>query len=185
MLKLRSYKPCDAQAIVSWLTDELAFRKWSADRYGAYPISPEDINEKYFDHNGDCAEPDNFYPLTAFDESGAVGHLIMRFTDPDKETLRFGFVIVDHTKRGMGYGKQMLRLALKYAFELLGAQKVTIGVFENNPSALHCYQSIGFQQIGESSFQIMDEQWRCIELEIVNEAKENRRGYFPGGQTVE
>ena len=57
------------------------------------------MNYKYMDCNGDCAEPDNFYPMTAFDDSGIVGHLIMRFTDVEKSTLRFGFVIVDDAKR--------------------------------------------------------------------------------------
>lgn len=50
--------------------------------------------------------------------------------------LRLGFVIVDDTKRGKGYGKEMLSLAVKYAFEIFKAEKLTIGVFANNPSAL-------------------------------------------------
>lgn len=54
--------------------------------------------------------------MTAFDETGVVGHLIMRFTDAEKTILRFGFVIVDDMKRGQGLGKEMLLLALKYAF---------------------------------------------------------------------
>lgn len=61
--------------------------------------------------------------MTAFDETGVVGHLIMRFTDEEKKTLRFGFVIVNDTKRGMGYGKEMLKLAIKYAFDILKVEK--------------------------------------------------------------
>lgn len=34
-------------------------------------------------------------------------------------------------KRGMGYGKEMLKLSLKYAFEILKVKKVTLGVFWN------------------------------------------------------
>ena len=30
-------------------------------------------------------ESDSFFPMTAFDESGIVGHLIMRFTDENNE----------------------------------------------------------------------------------------------------
>ena len=40
--------------------------------------------------------------MTAFDENGVVGHLIMRFIDEEKSILRFGFIIVDNKKRGMG-----------------------------------------------------------------------------------
>ena len=67
MLRLRPYKPSDADTILGWIKDEDAFRKWSTDRYSHYPITADDMNYKYMDCNGDCAEPDNFYPMTAFD----------------------------------------------------------------------------------------------------------------------
>ena len=171
-LKLRPYKPSDAETIVSWIKDERALRKWSSDRYGAYPITAEDMNYKYFDCNGDCEEPDNFYPLTLVDESGPVGHLILRYTNEAKSVIRFGFVIVDDSKRGRGYGKKMLEMAIRYAFDMLKAEKITIGVFENNPSAYFCYKAAGFREIPmekEFIFEILGEQWKCIELEVKRE----------------
>ena len=169
MLGLRPYKSCDAKTIVTWCKDEVTFRKWTSDRYDTFPITEDDMNRKYLDFNGDCAEPDNFYPMTAFDESGIVGHLIMRFTDKEKKTLRFGFVIVDDSKRGKGYGKEMICLALKYAFEIFKAERVTIGVFENNPSAYYCYKSAGFTDVELDEpeyFSVMGEKWKCLELEV-------------------
>ena len=169
MLRLRPYKPSDADTILGWIKDENTFRKWSTDRYPYYPITADDMNYKYMDCNGDCAEPDNFYPMTAFDDSGIVGHLIMRFTDAEKSTLRFGFVIVDDSKRGMGYGKQMLGLALRFAFDILKVQKVTLGVLENNPGAYHCYKAAGFKDAPMDKpeySQLMGEKIKCLELEI-------------------
>ena len=66
-MKLRPYKAGDARTIISWIKDETALRKWSSDRYGAYPITAQDINYKYLECNGDCVDPDNFYPMTAVD----------------------------------------------------------------------------------------------------------------------
>lgn len=170
MLRLRPYKPCDAGTILTWCGDETAFRKWTSDRYGSFPITEADMNEKYVDHNGDCPEPDNFYPMTAFDETGLVGHLIMRFTDERKTVLRFGFVIVDEAKRGKGYGKELIALSLKYAFEILRADKVTLGVFENNLPALRCYQSAGFRDAGTvMAVEIMGEKWKILGLELTKE----------------
>ncbi len=168
MLRLRPYKSCDAKTIVTWCKDEVAFRKWTSDRYDTFPITEDDMNKKYVDCNGDCTEPDNFYPMTAFDKSGIVGHLIMRFTDKEKKTLRFGFVIVDNSKRGKGYGKEMIRLSLKYAFDILKADKVTIGVFENNPSAYYCYKAAGFKDVPLDEpeyYSVFGEKWKCLELE--------------------
>ncbi len=166
-LRLRQYKPCDADIIIGWIKDEEALRKWSSDRFGDYPITGSDINDKYLEHNGDCTEADNFYPLTAFEESGVVGHLILRYTDAEKKVIRFGFVIVDDAKRGKGYGKQMLTLALRYAFDIFGAEKVTLGVFDNNKPAYNCYKAAGFTETGEEMFcELFGEQWRIIEMEV-------------------
>ena len=32
-LRLRHYKPCDAEYIINWIKDEDALRKWSSDRF--------------------------------------------------------------------------------------------------------------------------------------------------------
>ena len=171
-LRLRQYKPCDADSIVSWIKDEDALRKWSSDRFGDFPITSEDINNKYFNNNGDCTEEDNFYPMTAFDESGAVGHFIMRYLNGDNKILRFGWIIVDASKRGKKYGQKMLSLGLKYAFEILKVDKVTIGVIEHNIPAYKCYLSTGFRKSEdlEDSFETINgEQWKIVELEITKE----------------
>ncbi|MBQ8826470.1 MAG: GNAT family N-acetyltransferase [Oscillospiraceae bacterium] len=168
MLRLRTYKACDAETIVSWCKDEESFRRWTSDRYDHFPITAEDMNEKYIDSNGDCTEADNFYPMTAFDENGIVGSLILRYTDEKKKVLRIGFVIVDDSKRGMGYGKEMVRLAVKYAFEIFKAEKVTLGVFENNMPAYRCYKAAGFKEIKTDEAvlcQCCGETWRIVELE--------------------
>lgn len=168
-LKLRPYKPMDAETIISWIKDERALRLWSSDRYGTYPVTAEDMNYKYLECNGDCEEPDNFYPMTAVSEEGIVGHLILRYTDPAQKTIRIGFVIVDDTKRGCGYGKRMIQTAIRFAFEMLRAEKVTLGVFENNPSAYYCYKAAGFREIRQETRYVFDfygEQWACIEMEV-------------------
>lgn len=168
-MKLRPYKPQDAATIISWIKDERALRLWSSDRYGAYPVTADDMNYKYMECNGDCEEPDNFYPLTAVCEEGIVGHLILRYTDATQKVLRIGFVIVDDSKRGCGYGKRMIQMAIRYAFDMLQAEKVTLGVFENNPSAYYCYKAAGFEEIEMEEkiiCEILGEQWNCIELEV-------------------
>ena len=138
-LRLRPYKKCDAKFIVKWSKDEVAFRKWCSDRWQTYPITAEDMNRKYYDNNGDCIDEDNFYPMTLIDNNTVVGHLILRFTDKERTILRFGFVITDNSKRGLGYGKEMLNLALKYSFEILLSEFLIITlllIIVINPSDL-------------------------------------------------
>lgn len=173
MLRLRPYRNNDAKYIVNWIGDERAFHQWCADRYDHYPLSADDINQYY----QGFAEQDNFYEMTAFDETGIVGHLIMRFVDEEKKELRFGFVIVDAAKRGMGFGKEMLMLAIRYAFDILRAEKVTLGVFEENEAAYYCYKSLGFQRSSaeEETYEILGEVWKCRMLELQKPSEKKSR----------
>lgn len=167
MLRLRPYKACDAQSITKWLGDEYAFRQWSADRYDKYPITADDMNA-YYDtdkNNG------RIFGMTAFDDTGVVGHFTMRFPDNNSlDEIRLGFVIVDDKKRGRGYGKELVSLAIRYGFDFVGADKISLGVFENNPAAIHCYRSCGFERVEletVESYQCMGETWNCVEMEVV------------------
>ena len=165
-MTLRPFKPCDAGRIASWCGDERTWLLWGGDRIGPYPLSGDDLCRKYLAENGGCSEADNFYPVTALDGDEPVGHFIIRYPGGDRRVLRFGWVIVDPALRGRNYGRTMLSLGLKLAFEIMGAEKVTIGVSENNPAALKCYLSAGFRKTGEFSFaDIRGETWRVIELE--------------------
>lgn len=167
MLRLRPYRACDAQTITKWLKNEYAFRQWSADRYEEYPITPDDMN-LYYDRD---KNNEKIWGMTAFDDTGIVGHFIMRFpNDNDLEEIRLGFVIVDDKKRGKGYGKEMLSLAIQYAFDIIKVSKISLGVFENNKTAVKCYESCGFKAVESEkveSYRCMGEVWNCIEMELL------------------
>ncbi len=68
--------------------------------------------------------------MTAYDENGIIGHFTLRFVDDDRKTIRLGFVIIDNSKRKKGYGKQMIDLAIKYAFDNIGVNKISLGVLK-------------------------------------------------------
>ncbi len=158
-MTLRPYIKTDAPIILSWIKDKTAFRKWSADRFPLYPPRPEDMDAQYAD---DC-----IFPFTAIDNNGKiVGHIMLRYPDTTKTIIRFGFVIVSDELRGKGYGKQMLQLAIEKAKREFGAKKITLGVFDNNPSALHCYESVGFKVTGTASYIIDGEKWTGKEMEL-------------------
>ena len=167
MLRLRPYKACDAQAVTQWLKDERAFRLWSADRYPRYPITAADLNA-YYDKE---KQNETIWAMTAFDETGVVGHFTMRYPQAGNyEEIRLGFVIVDDQKRGKGYGKEMLSLARAYAFDLLKVRKITLGVFAQNTNALCCYRASGFRPVVRSEpeqYNCMGELWNCLEMELI------------------
>ena len=170
-LRLRPYKKEDSVKIAEWLHDETVFIRWGGERFGSFPVSAEDIDRKYSELNGDCEQYDNFYPVTAYTDDAVVGHFIIRYINNSHDVLRLGWVIVDDSKRGKGYGKRMLELSIKMAFEIMKAKKLTIGVFENNTPAYKCYKSLGFTEaeVQDGHTSIIDgKECKVIELELVH-----------------
>ena len=164
-MRLREYKQEDAGIIAGWLRSEEELYRWSADRFNKYPLSGEDINENYAPQ----METGRFFPLTAVDDQGAViGHFIIRYPrEDDNRSVRFGFVILDPSLRGKGYGKEMLRLGIEYVRERLFASRIDLGVFENNEGARRCYEAVGFREYGRRECEMPIGTWICIDMEIV------------------
>jgi RimJ/RimL family protein N-acetyltransferase len=162
-MTLRPFNIKDAPTILSWCKEKHAFRLWSADRYKEFPAQPDEMMEQY--------KGDNMYPLTAVVGDAIIGHILLRYQTEDRTVVRFGFVIVDDSKRGKGYGEQLLRLAIDYAQRELGAQKITLGVFCDNHSALECYKSVGFRITGSDAYPIDGEEWKGFEMEMELEKK--------------
>ena len=158
-MTLRPFTIDDAPIILSWIKDITAFRKWSADRYPSFPPKPEDMVAQY--------DSDVIFPYTATDDNEfIVGHIMLRYPDSSKTVIRFGFVIVDDQLRGKGYGKQMLQLAIQKSKNEFGAKKITLGVFDNNLSAFHCYESVGFKATGADTCLIDGKEWTGKEMEL-------------------
>ena len=143
MIRLRPYKPSDAHKVLQWWdgTDEEAFVMWSNGAF-TYPLTIEQLDQ-FFEQW--CLKEENGWLMTALNEEGTpVGQFIMRLVDFEKNSVRLGYIVVDPTARGKGYGKKMMVKALQYAFDVLGMERVSLGVFENNPQAKACYETVGF-----------------------------------------
>lgn len=87
-------------------------------------------------------------------------------TTTDDSIVRFGFVIVDPALRGKGCGRELLRLAVDYVKDNLTAERINLGVFENNPNARKCYESVGFKLYGAHEIDTPFGTWPCADLEI-------------------
>ena len=159
MLQIRPYKAEDARKILSWCHDEESFYKWSAGVLGAYPIT-----EKEF------AFVEGLMPFTACDGQETVGFFTLRKPAQTRNELRFGFVIVNPDRRGCGYGKAMLQLGIQYAFDVYGADLVSLGVFENNLPAYYCYRAAGFEDVTletAETYRVLGQEWKCKELVLL------------------
>ncbi len=164
-LTLRPYQPTDANAITTWLKSEYLMRQWCADRYERYPVIPDDMNSYYHQY----IDGHDSIALTMVDGEDTVGYITLRIPADDRTEQRLGFVIVDDSKRGKGLGKALVSMTVDYAFSKLGVTKVSLGVFENNPAAIRCYESVGFHRVARQEtecYECLGETWNCIEMEL-------------------
>ena len=155
---IKDFEDRDAKYILSWLSSEREFKMWSADRYGDYPIEPKDMADFY----DNCKAQQPFYPLTFFEDYMMLVHMILRYPKEDTPNLmRLGFVIVNKSLRGMGYGKKIINAAIRYASTNFDVDTFDLGVFTCNVGAYKLYQSMGFKvtSMMEKAFRFHEEEW--------------------------
>ncbi len=159
MMTLRPFTSGDAPTVLSWIGDEVTFWRWSADRYGHYPITPAELTAQY-------ARSANFAYMAEVD-GVPVGHFTLRWPGEGRESIRAGFILLDPARRGHGDGKAMLRLAFAEAKWRHSAGALTLGVFADNAPARHCYEAVGLAYTGEEhTYTIGGREWPCLEMRI-------------------
>ncbi|MBR4628184.1 MAG: GNAT family N-acetyltransferase [Ruminococcus sp.] len=159
-MRLRPYVTAlDFDIISSWITDRREHAMWCADRT-RFPIEREEFRRLLDDIAVRCGDA----PFVVTSAKGRpVGFFCYSVNTETNEGM-LKFVMVDPSHRGKGVGKAMLRLAVKYAFEFTGAERVSLCVLSVNTGAKRCYENVGFQYCGtdEGAFIFGDESWdRC------------------------
>lgn len=159
-MRIRPYIPGkDYEYVSKWVDDERTHAFWCANRL-PYPITQQSFH--VFLEKNAVDWTDNAYIATENDGQ-AVGFFCYSVNTTDNIGF-LKFVIVDKRKRGKGYGKEMLNLALQYAFQITGANAVQLNVFNENALAKSCYEKVGFveRSIDKDVFPYKDELWsRC------------------------
>lgn len=164
MLRLRPFKLSDIKYLLDWAKEERIFTMWCANKF-AYPLTEQQLIEYK-----ETYDKDEFgWSFTAVDGRGIpVGHILMRSADYDKQSIHFGFIIMNPDIRGKGYGKEMVTLAVNYAFDILRVKKITLVVFSINEAAHNCYKAVGFKDRGmrDEPFIYKEETWKLYDMQI-------------------
>src|SRR5665647_20336 len=103
MLRIRPYKYKDANAIPSWIKDEIEHAFWCANLF-KYPLTVEDFENKRIELD---SKDDSIF-FTALDKNGIqVGLFSVMHFDYIINNAHLGFIILDPNFRGKGYGQEM------------------------------------------------------------------------------
>ena len=159
-MRLRPFIPStDFDIIKNWITDERTHAMWCANRF-SYPLERSNfisVIEAHSARKGDV-------PFVATSDDGKiVGFFCYSLNIAENEGM-LKFVMVDPQRRGRGTAREMLALAVKYAFEITKAASVQLYVFTENIRAVKCYKNVGFTErhTDREAFRFGNEYWgRC------------------------
>lgn len=159
-MRLRPYIPSiDYEYLQKWTNDERTHALWCVNLI-PYPMTSKKLQEildKDAQDWGGCA-----YVATK-DAGEQVGFFVLSVNVSNNSGF-LKFVIVNDELRGKGYGTQMIKLMLRFAFDIAGVSSVQLNVFDINDSARRCYSNVGFIQddIVTNAFTFKSESWgRC------------------------
>lgn len=163
-MKLRPFDlQTDFDEIKNWITDERTHAMWCANLI-KYPLEKDDLERSLRELSDRCG--DTPYAATT-DDGKAVGFFCYSVNSVTNEGM-LKFVMVTPELRGQGLGKEMVRLACKFAFEKTTANLIQLNVFSENIRAQKCYESVGFtvRNTDADAFCFKDESWARINMTI-------------------
>jgi RimJ/RimL family protein N-acetyltransferase len=77
-----------------------------------------------------------------------LGEAVLNDLDTDNASANYRVWLAGPEAYGKGYGTEVARLVLDYAFDTVGLHRLSLGVFDFNPRARRVYEKCGFQLEG-------------------------------------
>ena len=110
--------------------------------FSSYRYSREAV-DRYFDAK---QAPDRVL-LAILKDGAPVGELQLKRIDREKKECTLSVHMQNDAVKGRGYGTQAERLALRYAFDVLGMEAVNADTVVKNTRSQHILEKLGFQHI--------------------------------------
>ena len=66
-------------------------------------------------------------------------------------------IVITTNKQNKGYGKEALLRSVEYGFNELNLRRIYLGVYANNPRAIHVYENCGFKEYDRTDVDIFME----------------------------
>ena len=158
-MRIRPYQNKDFNTISQWITEERSHALWCANLM-PYPLEKkgfDDLLQEAEERFGDS-------PFVATTDDGTLIGFFCFSVNLNTNEGMLKFVVVNNVIRNKGYGCEMIKQAVKYAFEIAKADAVQLNVFPENSGAKKCYEKVGFREraLTENAFRFKDELWgRC------------------------
>src|SRR5262245_31961790 len=143
-IRLRGIEPSDAEHFIRWNLDSERARHLD---FVWPPISNTSVHTMVEEQSKRKFEDDSFHWIIENRESEPVGSISTHHCNPRYGTFSYGIDIAPEHQR-KGYASEAIQLVMKFYFEELRYQKVTVGVHGNNEPSIRLHEKLGFQLEG-------------------------------------
>jgi RimJ/RimL family protein N-acetyltransferase len=143
-IRLRAIEPGDIEAVVAWNLDSDLGRHIDC----VWPPQSRESVRQWIERMA-AREPvdDVFFFIIENPTGEVVGQIDTHHVSRRTGTFMYGVSVrAEHRRRG--YASEAILLVLRYYFEELRYQKVTVEVHADNPASLRLHERLGFQQEG-------------------------------------
>ena len=147
LIRLAAFDPEEmGKAFSAWSRDSEYWRLMDA---GVVRLPSAKDAAKHFEK--ELEEPDTgmyFFSARTMADDKLIGEMVPDVVNWSGRDAFVGLSIGERDNWGKGYGTEMTKLLLRYAFTEVNLRRVTLTVFEYNPRAIRAYEKAGFRHEG-------------------------------------
>lgn len=146
-IELKPFERSDFNRLIGWIPNAETMMMWCGPFF-TFPLDFHQLEEYY---QSGLKEPPvrKIFKLIDIHANEVIGHIELNNIDWRNRAAMVSKVLIgDTSRRGKGYGTQMVRKLLEIAFDELHLHRISLYVFDFNQSAIACYKKVGFQVEG-------------------------------------
>lgn len=152
------------------------FNDFQTDRMQGDMPGPRALErvERFYERRATSLDEPTFL-IYELENWAPIGFAWLADIDWRNRTAGYGISIGEESMRGKGYGTEVTRLMLDYAFTALGLHNVSLEVYEPNIAGRRAYEKAGFREFGRrrESYSMGGRAWDeimmdCLATEFVS-----------------
>ena len=178
LVRLRALEPTDDERAYKWIND----REVTHYLMARYPISLAAEKEWL----AGAARPNNFGEVRLAIETTDgmhIGNCGLHRGRPEDRHAELGIMVGDKDYHSNGYGTDAVMTLVRFAFEQMNLNKVSLGVFEFNERAQAVYRKSGFVEEGRAREEYFQDgrYWDIIRMGVLRREFEALHGAAAAG----
>jgi RimJ/RimL family protein N-acetyltransferase len=178
-VRLRAIELDDAERAHRWMND----REYTRNLMARYPYSRE-AEKEWVEGASKPLEFGNVRFAIETKDGVHIGFCGLHNARPEDRHAELGIGIGEKEYWGKGYGTDVMMTLVRFAFEQMNLNKVTLGVFEFNERGQRTYRRVGFVEEGRAREEVYKDgrYWDVIRMSILRREWEGL--YGPLGAAV-